>query len=329
LLAAPINILVLAKYAANTHCNIPTSIKDLIQQESRSESGTSGSSSQESSGSETASQAEVRANDDQHEIQDHQEDVEMADLEDSNDGSDEDSERSEATKEEDWGGRWTNYWLDESDSNQSDAEDFFTNLPHDLEELSVEDLGDFRDGRSGSTNAEMWDHDAVFDFGPNPEPDMDDQLDTEGGSGNGSPSPTTVQGEQFSQPNHDENEPASNLWGAPIGRCLPTLQKIHTEKIQQGLAPSAPFADYLEFQFVKWMVERDISQGSREMLLKLPLVSVTMLTIIHIENLPANVRFSNAQAYHSKATISSISCSKRCPLPDLSGSVINLPLRVI
>ncbi|KAG9084030.1 hypothetical protein FRC06_004268, partial [Ceratobasidium sp. 370] len=61
-------------------------------------------------------------------------------------------------------------------------------------------------------------------------------------------------------------------WGAPIGEALPLLQRLHQEKVASGLAPAAPFADWLEFEFVKWMVERDISQGSREELLKLPII---------------------------------------------------------
>ncbi|KAG8730952.1 hypothetical protein FRC10_002161, partial [Ceratobasidium sp. 414] len=61
-------------------------------------------------------------------------------------------------------------------------------------------------------------------------------------------------------------------WGAPIGEALPMLQRLHQEKVASGSAPAAPFADWLEFEFVKWMVERDISQGSREKLLKLPII---------------------------------------------------------
>ncbi|KAG8730682.1 hypothetical protein FRC10_002416, partial [Ceratobasidium sp. 414] len=61
-------------------------------------------------------------------------------------------------------------------------------------------------------------------------------------------------------------------WGAPIGEALPVLQRLHQEKLASGSAPAAPFADWLEFEFVKWMVERDISQGSREKLLALPII---------------------------------------------------------
>jgi hypothetical protein len=68
--------------------------------------------------------------------------------------------------------------------------------------------------------------------------------------------------------------PALCQWGAPICHCLPVLDRIHQEQIACGRAPAAPFADYLEFEFAKWMVERDISQDSRDKLLKLPLVSV-------------------------------------------------------
>jgi hypothetical protein len=68
--------------------------------------------------------------------------------------------------------------------------------------------------------------------------------------------------------------PASGpQWGMPIGECQPLLQRLHEEKIKAGLTPAYPFADWLEFEFVRWMVERDISQTSREKLLKLPIVS--------------------------------------------------------
>ncbi|CAE6452458.1 unnamed protein product [Rhizoctonia solani] len=62
-------------------------------------------------------------------------------------------------------------------------------------------------------------------------------------------------------------------WGMPIGECHPLLHRLHQEKIEAGLTPAYPFADWLEFEFVKWMVERDISQTSREKLLKLPIIA--------------------------------------------------------
>ncbi|CAE6492373.1 unnamed protein product, partial [Rhizoctonia solani] len=65
---------------------------------------------------------------------------------------------------------------------------------------------------------------------------------------------------------------ASLPWGASIEECRPLLERIHLDKIARGLSPARPFADWLEFEFVKWMVERDISQGSREKLLRLPLI---------------------------------------------------------
>ena len=61
--------------------------------------------------------------------------------------------------------------------------------------------------------------------------------------------------------------------GQPIASCVPALEQLRLKKIALGEASAAPFADFLEFEFVKWMVERDISQGSRDKLIKLPLVS--------------------------------------------------------
>jgi hypothetical protein len=70
------------------------------------------------------------------------------------------------------------------------------------------------------------------------------------------------------------SQEAGRRWGASIGECLPLLEQLHIRKIVLGQSPAAPFADWLEFEFVKWMIERDISQGSREQLLKLPIVSI-------------------------------------------------------
>jgi hypothetical protein len=79
-----------------------------------------------------------------------------------------------------------------------------------------------------------------------------------------SPSSVASTGEDFTGPKKP---------GAPIASHLPALEQLHQKKMALGEAPSAPFADFLEFEFVKWMVERDISQGSRDRLIKLPLVS--------------------------------------------------------
>ncbi|KAF8600174.1 hypothetical protein BDV93DRAFT_559654 [Ceratobasidium sp. AG-I] len=69
-----------------------------------------------------------------------------------------------------------------------------------------------------------------------------------------------------------ENQIDPNKPGASIAPCVPALEQLRQKKIALGEAPAAPFADFLEFEFVKWMVERDISQGSREKLLKLPII---------------------------------------------------------
>jgi hypothetical protein len=63
-------------------------------------------------------------------------------------------------------------------------------------------------------------------------------------------------------------------WGTRLRPCLTTLDKLHQQKIATGEAPAWPFADYLEFEFVKWMVDNDISQTARDKLIKLPIVSI-------------------------------------------------------
>ncbi|CAE6472817.1 unnamed protein product [Rhizoctonia solani] len=73
------------------------------------------------------------------------------------------------------------------------------------------------------------------------------------------------------EPGHSQE--ASQRWGASFGECLPALQDLHLKKIALGQSPAQPFTDWLEFEFVKWMIERDISQGSREILLKLPIIA--------------------------------------------------------
>ncbi|KEP47459.1 hypothetical protein V565_154940, partial [Rhizoctonia solani 123E] len=72
-------------------------------------------------------------------------------------------------------------------------------------------------------------------------------------------------------PGHSQE--AGRRWGASFGECLPALQELHLKKMALGQSPAEPFADWLEFEFVKWMIERDISQGSREILLKLPIIA--------------------------------------------------------
>ncbi|KAG9077897.1 hypothetical protein FRC06_008645, partial [Ceratobasidium sp. 370] len=42
--------------------------------------------------------------------------------------------------------------------------------------------------------------------------------------------------------------------------------------VAAGQSPDWPFADYLEFEFVKWMVVNDISQTARDKLIKLPIM---------------------------------------------------------
>ncbi|QRV84442.1 hypothetical protein RhiJN_12458 [Ceratobasidium sp. AG-Ba] len=61
-------------------------------------------------------------------------------------------------------------------------------------------------------------------------------------------------------------------WGAPLRRCEHILHKIHQQRIVAGVSPDWPFADYLEFEFVKWLVVNDISQTARDKLIKLPIM---------------------------------------------------------
>ncbi|KAG8710887.1 hypothetical protein FRC11_004010 [Ceratobasidium sp. 423] len=65
----------------------------------------------------------------------------------------------------------------------------------------------------------------------------------------------------------------SNMPGARVRRCLSQLEYLHQQKVHAELLPAWPFADYLEFQFVQWMVENDVSQGARDKLIKLPIIN--------------------------------------------------------
>ncbi|KAF8597204.1 hypothetical protein BDV93DRAFT_562525, partial [Ceratobasidium sp. AG-I] len=47
---------------------------------------------------------------------------------------------------------------------------------------------------------------------------------------------------------------AHTPWGTPLRRCQPMLEKIFRDRVADGRSPDWPFADYLEFEFVKWMV---------------------------------------------------------------------------
>jgi hypothetical protein len=100
----------------------------------------------------------------------------------------------------------------------------------------------------------------------------------------------------------DLDNEAQPSWGARVRPCLTTLDKIHKHKIQAGQAPAWLFADYLEFEFVKWMVDHDISQGARDKLIKLPIVSRSYLDTQNCQKLTTlkqmiNTRLPSAQAY--------------------------------
>ncbi|KAG8794412.1 hypothetical protein FRC12_024650 [Ceratobasidium sp. 428] len=65
---------------------------------------------------------------------------------------------------------------------------------------------------------------------------------------------------------------ANSPWGTPLRRCQPMLDKIYQDRVAADRLPDWPFADFLEFEFVKWMVVNDISQTARDKLIKLPMM---------------------------------------------------------
>ncbi|KAG8747275.1 hypothetical protein FRC12_014116 [Ceratobasidium sp. 428] len=65
---------------------------------------------------------------------------------------------------------------------------------------------------------------------------------------------------------------ANSPWGTPLRHCQPMLDKIYQDRVAAGRLPDWPFADFLEFEFVKWMVVNDISQTARDKLIKLPIM---------------------------------------------------------
>ncbi|KAG9081289.1 hypothetical protein FRC06_005664, partial [Ceratobasidium sp. 370] len=65
--------------------------------------------------------------------------------------------------------------------------------------------------------------------------------------------------------------PANAAWGMPVRQCQLMLKKLHQVRVAAGKSPDWPFADYLEFKFVKWMVMNDISQTAQDKLIKLPI----------------------------------------------------------
>ncbi|KAG9087059.1 hypothetical protein FRC07_012922, partial [Ceratobasidium sp. 392] len=77
-----------------------------------------------------------------------------------------------------------------------------------------------------------------------------------------------------------ETESAANIpadmanaaWGTPIRHCRPMLEKIYLDRVASGRSPNWPFPDFVEFEFVKWLVVNDISQTARDKLIKLPIM---------------------------------------------------------
>ena len=76
------------------------------------------------------------------------------------------------------------------------------------------------------------------------------------------------------------NDIRDDPWGNPLRWTQPALERIHQERIAAGHAPDWPFADYLEFEFVKWMVVNDISQTARDKLIKLPIVGFCAVSLV-------------------------------------------------
>ncbi|KAB5588277.1 hypothetical protein CTheo_8281 [Ceratobasidium theobromae] len=74
-------------------------------------------------------------------------------------------------------------------------------------------------------------------------------------------------------PPNQEMEVDNSLWGTRLCPCLTTLDKLHQQKMCSGEVPAWPFTDYLEFEFVKWMVDNDISQTACDKLIKLPIIA--------------------------------------------------------
>lgn len=75
-------------------------------------------------------------------------------------------------------------------------------------------------------------------------------------------------------------EIANARWAAPLRQHQPVLKRIYQERVAAGLSPDWPFADFLEFEFVKWMVVNDVSQTARDKLIKLPIVRFQVLSVL-------------------------------------------------
>ena len=108
--------------------------------------------------------------------------------------------------------------------------------------------------------------------------------------------------------------------GAPLRSYIPVLERLHQKKLALGEDPATPFADYLEFEFVKWMVEQDISQSSREKLIKLPLVSVQVIRHRH-KRLTETWRLPLALDSRSRVTLDSTRYSTNSQPQDQNGDL--------
>ncbi|EUC56746.1 hypothetical protein RSOL_193550 [Rhizoctonia solani AG-3 Rhs1AP] len=153
---------------------------------------------------------------------------------------------------------------DDSSDSESNSESSSVDIEEedsDLENMEVESLLDVE-----SEDDYDYDYQAHLEF---------DQSHDSAVHNNIATSPTSDVDMMDASPTEDEDLPmdGSNMPGARIKRCLNQLEHLHQQKIHAELLPSWPFADYLEFQFVQWMVENDVSQGARDKLIKLPIIS--------------------------------------------------------
>ncbi|KAJ1299410.1 hypothetical protein OPQ81_002640 [Rhizoctonia solani] len=72
---------------------------------------------------------------------------------------------------------------------------------------------------------------------------------------------------------HEPPATEADIPGAQLHTCMTELEWLHQIQVANGKQPAWPFVDYLEFEFVKWMVVNDISQTAQDKLIKLPIIA--------------------------------------------------------
>ncbi|GAB1520445.1 hypothetical protein RhiTH_003520 [Rhizoctonia solani] len=148
----------------------------------------------------------------------------------------------------------------DSDSNsKSDLEtaSVDTNGQHniDLDEIEVELLLDI-ESKDG--------YEAYLEFGED-HLALDDNIAM-------SPTPDTDMMD-IGQTNKDLQMDELDMPGACLRQCLNRLEHLHQQKVHAAMLLAWPFADYLKFQFVQWLVKNDVSQGAQDKLIKLPIIT--------------------------------------------------------